>query len=326
MANHIPENRGQIGGLGVKMLAGLNSEGTALDITQVTTTGFEAALGAFNGAQGVYNQARSNQQSAYNLYHAKMTDLDDFLVVVRGILIGDFGNRWTTMWAQAGFVQPSTAIPQRLQDKIALALKLAQFFTANPSYQVASKNVTAAQATTLRQAVIDAQDALQEKEVALTTASGTLKAAQAALVKQMRMLIDILAGLLSKNDPRWEAFGLNRPGMKTTPAAPTGLRATIMGTQILLENDPTPLATRYRYRRKIVGVDTKYTRVASSLTPMALLEGVAAGLTMEFIAQAVNGNSQSVACAPIIVTTPAAARACADAGGSDGDEAGSGGV
>ena len=57
--NHIPENRGEISGLGVKMLAGLNSEGTPLGITQITATGFGIVLGAFNGALGDYNLARS---------------------------------------------------------------------------------------------------------------------------------------------------------------------------------------------------------------------------------------------------------------------------
>ena len=37
---------------------------------------------------------------------------------------------------------------------------------------------------------------------------------------------------------------------------------------------------------------------------MAMLEGVAPGLTMEFIAQAVNGSAQSLASDPITVTTP----------------------
>ena len=64
------------------------------------------------------------------------------------------------------------------------------------------------------------------------------------------------------------------------------------------------MATRYRYRRKIVGVDTKYKLLASSSTPMALLEGVAAGITLEIFAQAVNGSSQSVASNPILVTMP----------------------
>lgn len=79
--------------------------------------------------------------------------------------------------------------------------------------------------------------------------------------------------------------------------------------ELLLECDATPLATRYRFRRKIVGVDDKYKLVASSLTPMVTLEGVASGLTMEFIVQAVNGGSQSVASDPIFVETTAAAAA-----------------
>ena len=304
----IPENRGQLSGLGTKMLAGLKALGVPLGITQITEAGFKAILDAFTRALSLYNQARSNQQTAYNLYHAKMADLDSWLTVVRGILVGDFGNRWNTMWAQAGFVQSSTAIPVRLQDRIALVLQLAQFFTDNPSYEVSEKDVTGAQATLLRKAVVDAQDDLQTKEVALETASGSLNTAQEALVKEMRMLIGILSKLLGKNDPRWEGFGLNRPGMKTTPAAPTGLHATFIGSSILLENDPTANADRYRYRRKILGVDSQYKLVGSSRTPMTMLEGVAAGLTMEFIAQAVAGNSQSVASEPITVTMPVAAQ------------------
>src|SRR5450432_3496500 len=131
--------------------------------------------------------------------------------------------------------------------------------------------------------------------------------AQQALVGNMRFPIKILTGTLGKDDPRWEAFGLNVPGTDTTPAAPTGLRATVMDSEVLLECDATPLATSYRYRRKIVGVDAQYVLVASSLTPMATLQDVAAGMTMEIIAQAVNGPSQSVASDPITVDMPEAA-------------------
>ncbi|MEO5717000.1 MAG: hypothetical protein ABIR29_00325 [Chthoniobacterales bacterium] len=63
-----------------------------------------------------------------------------------------------------------------------------------------------------------------------------------------------------------------------------------MGSHVLLECYATAFATRYRFRGKIVCVDTMYMLAVSSLTPMAMLEGVAAGMTMEIIAQAVNGN------------------------------------
>ncbi len=110
----------------------------------------------------------------------------------------------------------------------------------------------------------------------------------------MRLLIAILHRLLGQEDPRWEGFGLHQPGRKTTPAAPTGLRATIVGNALLLENDFTPLADRYRYRRKVLGSDSHYELVASSPTPMTLLEGIPAGLTLEIIVQAAAGNVQSV--------------------------------
>ena len=286
------------------MLAGLNALGALLGITQITPASFEAELDAFTDALDVYNAKRSSRQSAYNLFHTNETALSDWLSEVRNVLMARFGERWNTMWAQAGFVQPSIAIPRRIQDRIALAQRLVAFFTANPSYEVSSMDVTAAYGTTVRTAVINAQGPLQTANVALKTAADTLRDAQQTLVDSMRYVIKILSGALGKDDPRWEAFGLNIPGTNTTPAAPTGLRATIMGSQVLLECDPTAYATRYRFRRKILGLETSYKLVASSLTPMAVLEGVAAGLTMEIIAQAVNGGSQSVASDPITVTTP----------------------
>jgi hypothetical protein len=128
------------------------------------------------------------------------------------------------------------------------------------------------------------------------------------VLDKMSTLLANLTKKLAKNDPRWLDFGLRMPSIRRTPLAPTGLQATIMGSKILLECDATALATRYRFRRKILGVDSRYTLAASSKTPMAMLEGVGGGLTMEFIAQAVNGDSQSVASDPITVVTVVAAK------------------
>lgn len=110
---------------------------------------------------------------------------------------------------------------------------------------------------------------------------------------------------LAKDDPCWLAFGLELPSTQTTPAAPTGFRATVMGSEVLLECDATPYATRYRWRSKIVGLDSRPKLAASTRDPMATLEGVAAGLLLEIYEQAVNGPSQSVPSNPILVTMPA---------------------
>ena len=73
------------------------------------------------------------------------------------------------------------------------------------------------------------------------------------------------------------------------------------------------LTTRYRWPSKIVGLEDKFKLAASTLEPMAVLEGVAAGLTLEIIVQAINGGSQSVASDPIVVTMVAVATTEAEA-------------
>lgn len=48
--NRIPNNRGQISGLGQKMKAGLTALGVTLGITQITAASFGTLLAAFNSA------------------------------------------------------------------------------------------------------------------------------------------------------------------------------------------------------------------------------------------------------------------------------------
>jgi hypothetical protein len=306
MQNAIPKSPGLLAGLGIKVLAGLNALAVILGITQMPPDTFEADLDAFNGSNNVYNTARSAQRIQSDLYVTAMATLTGYLKASRAVLVASFGNRWNTLWAQAGFVQPSTGVPSRNADKLALALSLIAFFTANPSYEVAAKNVTAAQGTILRSAVITAQNNLQPKKVATRTAHQGRATAQGVLTAAIRMVIKVLSGTIGPNDPRWEQFGLNMPGVNTTPAAPTGLAATPMGTSLLLTCDAVANATRYRFRRKIVGVDIAYKLVGSATEPMVMLEDLAPGVTMELIAQAVNGPSQGKACDPITVTMPPA--------------------
>ena len=317
--NDITDDRSQIAGLAVKMQAGLALLGTDLGITQVTAVAFESQLDAFLETLGIYNRKRSSRQAAFDLYHEKETDMSDFIRKVRNSLLSPFGDRWNTMWAQVGFVQPSIGLPRRLQDRVTLAKKVSDFLAANPSREIPSQGITAAEGVLVRKAVIDAQTPLQEAKMDLKTDLGTLTTAQAALVKSMRYVIKILSGGLAKDDPAWEAFGLNMPATKTTPGAPTGLHATLTGTQVLLQCDVTPLATRYRFRTKIVGVERDYKLAGSSKEPSLTLKDMMPGVTLQIIAQAVNGGSQGVACDPITVTVPLSAPAATQSATSQTD-------
>lgn len=121
----------------------------------------------FIAQDGSYNAARSARQSASNDNQRAIGVVADWLQVAKNVLTGRFGNRWNTQWAQAGFLHPSIAIPANAQEQLALALRLTNFFTANPTYEVASMKVTAAQGKALRDAALETQRLLSVAEVTL---------------------------------------------------------------------------------------------------------------------------------------------------------------
>jgi hypothetical protein len=305
--NAIDKNRAALIALATKMKMGLGTLGALLGITQMTAVTFGAVLSAFTAALGYYNQARGLEQAAYNVYHANLAAIEAWLKVVRGVLVGYYGNTYNMNWASAGFVQPSTAIPRKIKDQVALVGKLQTFFTANPGKEVSDLNATASQATALLEALDDAEDPLLQAQTATRANLILLVTAETALSGKMRMLIGILKDLLSPSDPRWETFGLNIPATPTTPGIPQHVTLTQSGSTVLAQWEAVALATRYRVRMMIVGVDTKYRLVASGTEPMALIPDLLPGATVMVFVQAVNGSAQGKASEPVIYTVPVTA-------------------
>ncbi|MDQ6654302.1 MAG: hypothetical protein M3Y80_00620 [Verrucomicrobiota bacterium] len=71
--------------------------------------------------------------------------------------------------------------------------------------------VTAADGTTVRQAMLNAQMAVLEKEEAGKQAEKARDAARTTLENDVRDVIGNLRRKLAKDDPRWLVFGLNMP-------------------------------------------------------------------------------------------------------------------
>src|SRR5205085_1709662 len=107
----------------------------------------------------------------------------------RNLLAARFGNRWSTDWAQAGFNNSTTAVPTRIADRLSLAAALVAFFTTNPSYEVKSMNVTADQATLLRNAAIAAQEAVRDADITLKNKGGMRDTALETMLETMRKLV-----------------------------------------------------------------------------------------------------------------------------------------
>ena len=119
-----------------------------------------------------------------------MESLYEWLLGVSNVLATRFGTRWTTAWAQAGFVNHSTRIPTKTEEQLGLALSLVKFFTANPTFEVPSMKLTAAEGTTLRNAALTGQQAVTTATVALNTIGEAWTKAYDVLVAAMRQHAD----------------------------------------------------------------------------------------------------------------------------------------
>lgn len=304
--NEIPTNTGELIVLGNNMLTGLISLGTTLGITQVTPDDLQTALDGFTNCQSSFGELRGAKQTASTSWRAAMKALDAWLGVTRNVLAGRLGNRWSPLWAQAGFGATTTAVPDRVDDRLTLAASLADFFTAHPSYEVAGMLVTAARATTLRTAAMTAMQTLATAEVALKTEGDGRATARTLLVTVMRTLIGILKVTLTRNDPRWLTFGLQMPATNTTPGQPQDVTVGVdpMSGSLVLGCDALALATRFRWRMLLVGSQTKYALVGRSVAPLVMIDPVPVGQVVQIVVQGVNGASQGVASVPVLFTMP----------------------
>ena len=319
MSYTLPTNAGQLLGLGYKMESGLVELGAALGITQITPAKFQTYLTAFSNADNAFNAGRSARQAASDTYQAAVAAMDDWLAVTKSVLVGSFGIRWTTEWAQAGFINYTTQLPRKIEDRIALTGRLAAFFTKNPTYEVPTMKVTAAQAAAEQSTVLAKQLGLTNSTRGLAVLGQAWTDAFNALTNEMWLLIKILQAILGADDPHWLAFGLPMPASPQTPGQPVNVTAQMDDSgNILVQCDAVPLATRYRCRMIIVDVDKDYRLAASGLEPMLSISGVDAGRLVQLIVQAVNGPMQGVASEPLLFRVPVAVAKAA--GGAMADE------
>jgi len=301
----LPTNDGQLILLGNNMVHGLTLDGSALGITQINAAQLQTLLTAFINADSAFNAGRTARQNASYAFQDASAALADWLGTAKNVLAGTFGVRWNAQWAQAGFINNSTAVPAKFPDQFALGQRLTNFFTNNPGYEVPAMQVTAAQGAALLSAVTSAQQTLAAAVKAMAGLDASWTSAYTDLTNPMWLLIRILQVLLDDDDPRWLDFGLQMPITPSTPGQPVNVSAHLDQTgAIIVQCDPVALATRYRFRMMRLGIDTDYSLAASSPAPIGSISGVLPGQTAQIIVQAVNGSLQGVASDPIIFTVP----------------------
>ena len=323
--NALPPNLGDLIKLGSKMAGGLTALGQSLNITQLSAATLQGQLTAFATAQTIFNTTRDARQAASTLCTDSHAAIYEWLLKGRDVLLPYLGRSWSAAWIPAGLVNHSTAVPAYVGDQLNLLGLISAFFTANPNYEDAAIGVTGTAGTTMKTTSEAADTALNAAKTLAATKKDARDAALEALKGSMRMLIRILDELLEADDPRWASFGLNMPDAETTPAAPKNLVANFADGPVLLAScEAVPLATRYRWRIKVVGLETEFRLAASTKSPLAQIDKVLPGQSVELMVQAANQTSQSVPSESVFVTLPVLSAATPKAAAPVSGEAGTG--
>ncbi len=223
----------------------------------------------------------------------------------RDALKPTFGTEYTPAWDVTGIIG-TLEIPKNVDDLIVLMNTLAAFFTANPTLEIAVRNITAVHIQALGDALADAQAAVITQEATVGQLVDTRDAAFAALVKRIRGVIDECNQVLGPLDPRWKAFGLNMPGAEETPDQVEGLTVTLLTpTTAALKWNVPARASYFHVFQRVHGTDDELLLIATPDDPNYPLESLPANTTLDFAVSALNDGGEGQMSQVVTITTPA---------------------
>jgi hypothetical protein len=293
-SNPTPDNADVLRALADRMADGCHTHEATIGILQNTEAAIRAAITALSGAETTAGFKKTELANAYTALDAAdeagITCINNCKLRLRQVL----GERWNPGWEPTGFPDQSTGVPNTQDKRFTLLDALKNYFTAVPASENAGMGATAALCEAAWTALSNARQTVGNCEAAQTAAFEARATATDALRKRVRGLINELETLISTDDSRWEAFGLNIPANPTAPE-PVGsvTAAPLSGGRIELAWTYATRATRYKVESFIIGVDTEWQSKASAKDLEVILKGYTAGQQVKLRVIATNDGGDA---------------------------------
>ncbi len=279
MKTTIPQNQNGVLAFALALYKGAVEHGITIGLFHITATIMLALRTAAVNARDLCEAGKLELSNRRNVLNEAFEAGLDFAALARDILKPTFGKQHNARWAITGFVD-SLQMPESIEDLLMLLETLKNFFTANPTLEMGT--VTAAQAQLMFDALSNANAALASQRTVLNNLLLEKDAKFGALTQGARNMINELATLMGSMDPRWLAFGLNKPGADETPEIPTNLSAILIGpTAAATKWDGSARAEYYRVWMKVHGSTADYVVVGSPADLDFTLENLPAGSAVD---------------------------------------------
>ncbi len=284
-------------------IEGATTHGSTLNLLHYPLLVLVAIHTAAMTALAAYETGKQTLRGLRESLDAAVTDARAFAMLARDILKPDFGVEFSEAWTVVGFID-SLRLPTNVNELIFLLERMVAFFTANPTLEIASKNITAAHAQVVLDALKAARKAVNDQETIVENLKTVRDEKLEAVRKALRGLFGELSNQLDPLDPRWKAFGFNLPGATETPEVPTNLSVILIGpTAASIKWSAAARAEYYRVWMKIHGSATDYETVGSPADLDFTLENLPANSMVDIVISAVNNGGESAVSEAFTITT-----------------------
>jgi hypothetical protein len=210
-ANILPSGIDDLFQLAERMHKGIAKYGPWFFQDPTCATDFAGFLKLAREAERTFQLARAEKATAGRTFAAADAALTTWLAKARLVVMLAYGSKWSETWIAAGFTHRGTNVPKRIRPRIELSRRLAAFFAAHGEYEVPFAAVTAAEARRLQKAIEAAEEAVRLTKEDAERKKRHRDAAEKKLRHEMHFTVVYVGCSISKSDPRWLAFGLNRP-------------------------------------------------------------------------------------------------------------------
>ena len=303
MTNTIPKRNEALATFAGDIANGLAEHAATLEILQNTEAKVRADMAAYDLASTNFSNGRDLLKTRKDAARVAYYGGTAALILARDNLKPFLGRSYNQAWDGTGLVG-ALSVPRGMEQVQRLLQKFKVVFANNPSYEVPSKNITAANFDTLHDELDSARSAVNSQDAVRDTLRGVRNEKAVQLRKRLRDTIKELGMKLGPLDPRWKAFGLNMPGAQETPDAPQNIVAVLIGNNaVAVKWARAPRAEYYRVWKKVNGVDQEMIVVGAPGDTDFTIEGLPGNSTVEIAISAVNNGGESILSETVTVTT-----------------------
>ncbi len=291
-----------------KWAAGVQANGTALNLVHYPAAGLLSDLGNGQQMELSFQASRSGTLAASNNVKTARESALTYLGKAKTNLKTYLGERWSMAWAQAGFANNTLRTPTSTAGVLALAGALQTYFTNNAAHQNATAGVTAQAAGVLATALAGADTALTNAKFNQRTKRDARDSSHARMMKNHRASRMEVESVLPQNDPRWVQFINEVPADLRAPEAVSVIEARPgLPGHVSLHFLDSLRAERYAIEAA-VGPDGVFALVTTVADTVADLE-FPPGSTVRLRVKARNAAGESGFSPVVEVTVPVAVAA-----------------